>query len=185
MFNWIGLYLVNELIYQNGTGPMYDVRNTRTLNLSKNADFAQSLIPDFGLNKLVRDQQHHHCHLPGGSGGCADLGGAEQDYFRLRAQGRWSEQERCPLRRYQREEEHHPLHGHCRCAGGLWRRPVLSVQRVPVEPAELHQPAGHGLQRYLGGTAGKLEPHRYRVLCAVHLPHLGRRLLPVHQILPH
>ena len=51
MFNWIGLYLVNELIYQNGTGPMYDVRNTRTLNLSKNADFAQSLIPDFGLNK--------------------------------------------------------------------------------------------------------------------------------------
>ena len=35
MFNWIGLYLVNELIYQNGTGPMYDVRNTRTLNLSR------------------------------------------------------------------------------------------------------------------------------------------------------
>ena len=33
MFNWIGLYLVNELVYQNGTGPMYDVRNTRTLNL--------------------------------------------------------------------------------------------------------------------------------------------------------
>lgn len=54
MFNWIGLYLVNELIYQNGTGPMYDVRNTRTLNLSKNADFAQSLIPDFGLNKLFQ-----------------------------------------------------------------------------------------------------------------------------------
>ena len=26
--------------------------------------------------------------------------------------------------------------------------------------------------------------HRYRVLCAVHLPYLGRRLLPVHQILP-
>jgi nucleoside ABC transporter membrane protein len=38
MFNWIGLYLVNELIYQNGTGPMYDVRNTRTLNLGKSAD---------------------------------------------------------------------------------------------------------------------------------------------------
>ena len=54
MFNWIGLYLVNELIYQNGTGPMYDVRNTRTLNLGKNADFAQSVIPDFGLNKLFQ-----------------------------------------------------------------------------------------------------------------------------------
>ena len=54
MFNWIGLYLVNELIYQNGTGPMYDVRNTRTMNLSKNADYAQSIIPDFGLNKLFQ-----------------------------------------------------------------------------------------------------------------------------------
>ena len=54
MFNWIGLYLVNELIYQNGTGPMYDVRNTRTINISKNADYAQSIIPDFGLNKLFQ-----------------------------------------------------------------------------------------------------------------------------------
>ena len=54
MFNWIGLYLVNELIYQNGTGPMYDVRNTRTMNLSKNADYAQSIIPDFGLHKLFQ-----------------------------------------------------------------------------------------------------------------------------------
>ena len=54
MFNWIGLYLVNELVYQNGTGPMYDVRNTRTLNLSKNPAFAQSIIPDFGLNKMFQ-----------------------------------------------------------------------------------------------------------------------------------
>ena len=52
MFNWIGLYLVNELIYQNGTGPMYDVRNTRTLNLGKSAELSKSLIPDFGLNKM-------------------------------------------------------------------------------------------------------------------------------------
>ena len=54
MFNWIGLYLVNELIYQNGTGPMYDVRNTRTLNLGKSAELSQSLIPDFGLNKMFQ-----------------------------------------------------------------------------------------------------------------------------------
>ena len=54
MFNWIGLYLVNELIYQNGTGPMYDARNTRTFNLRKNADYAQSIIPDFGLNKMFQ-----------------------------------------------------------------------------------------------------------------------------------
>lgn len=54
MFNWIGLYLVNELIYQYGTGPMYDARNTRTLNLRKHKDLAQSLIPDFGLNKMFQ-----------------------------------------------------------------------------------------------------------------------------------
>ena len=54
MFNWIGLYLVNELIYQNGTGPMYDVRNTRTFNLRKNPDYAQSIIPDLGLNKMFQ-----------------------------------------------------------------------------------------------------------------------------------
>ena len=63
--------------------------------------------------------------------------------------------------------------------------PEGAKNTVPVEPAELHQPAGHGLQRYLGGTAGKLQPHWHRVLCAVHLPYLGRRLLPVHQVLPH
>ena len=38
----------------HGTGPMYDVRNTRTLNLGKSADYAQSIIPDFGLNKLFQ-----------------------------------------------------------------------------------------------------------------------------------
>jgi len=54
MFNWIGLYLVNELIYQNGTGPMYDARNTRTWNLRKSEEYAQSIIPDLGLNDLFQ-----------------------------------------------------------------------------------------------------------------------------------
>ena len=54
MFNWIGLYLVNELIYQNGRGPMYDARSTKTWNLRKNADYAGSIIPDFGLNKMFQ-----------------------------------------------------------------------------------------------------------------------------------
>ena len=95
MFNWIGLYLVNELIYQNGTGPMYDVRNTRTLNLGKSAELSQSLIPDFGLNKMFQTN----------STTC--------------------------------------------------------------------------------GPAGKLQPHRHHLLRDLHLPHLGRRLFPVHQVLPH
>ena len=45
------MLIFDELIYQNGTGPMYDVRNTRTLNLGKSAELSKALIPDFGLNK--------------------------------------------------------------------------------------------------------------------------------------
>lgn len=54
MFNWIGLYLVNEIIYGNGMGVMYDSRNTRTWNLRKTAGCEGSIIPDLGLNKLFQ-----------------------------------------------------------------------------------------------------------------------------------
>ena len=33
---------------------MYDVRNTRTLNLGKNAELSKALIPDCGLNKMFQ-----------------------------------------------------------------------------------------------------------------------------------
>lgn len=54
MFNWIGLYLVNEIIYGGGSGIMYDARNTRSWNLRKNAAYSGGVIPDFGLNKLFQ-----------------------------------------------------------------------------------------------------------------------------------
>jgi simple sugar transport system permease protein len=54
MFNWIGLYLVNEVIYKNGTGVMYDSHNTHTWNLSKTAGCEGSIIPDLGLNSLFQ-----------------------------------------------------------------------------------------------------------------------------------
>lgn len=54
MFNWIGLYFVNEIIYGNGSGVMYDSRNTRTWNLRKTEGCAGSVIPDFGLNKMFQ-----------------------------------------------------------------------------------------------------------------------------------
>jgi len=69
--------------------------------------------------------------------------------------------------------------------GRLWRGPVLPVQRGPVEPPELHQPARHGLQRHLRCPAGKLQPHWHHLLGPVHLPHLGGRHLPFHQVLSH
>ena len=54
MFNWIGLYLVNEIIYGNGSGVMYDSRNTRTWNLRRMEGGEVSMIPDFGLNDLFQ-----------------------------------------------------------------------------------------------------------------------------------
>ena len=48
MFNWIGLYAVNTLIYQQGTGPMFNLKTTKTYTI-KEASPA-SLIPSFNIN---------------------------------------------------------------------------------------------------------------------------------------
>ena len=50
MFNWIGLFLVNEIIYARGTGVMYDAHNTRTWKLADNAP--EALIPSCGMSEL-------------------------------------------------------------------------------------------------------------------------------------
>lgn len=52
MFNWIGLYLVNELLYTGFDGAMYDQKTTRTYKLSSVA--SQALIPDGGLNAIFK-----------------------------------------------------------------------------------------------------------------------------------
>lgn len=48
MFNWIGLYLVNDLIFGRGSGAMYDMTATKTYNLRKAAP--QATIPDLGMS---------------------------------------------------------------------------------------------------------------------------------------
>lgn len=53
MFNWIGLYSVNTLIYQGGKGPMYMPRTTKTLSLKAYAP--QALIPDFNVKVGGKD----------------------------------------------------------------------------------------------------------------------------------
>lgn len=50
MFNWIGLYMVNEIIYARGTGAMYDANNTRTWKLADKAP--EALIPSCGMSDL-------------------------------------------------------------------------------------------------------------------------------------
>ncbi len=52
MFNWIGLYMVNELLYTGFGGAMYDQNTTRTLKLSAAAP--RALIPDLGMNAVFR-----------------------------------------------------------------------------------------------------------------------------------
>lgn len=47
MFNWIGLYGVNTLIYQNGTGPMFNLKTTKTFTLRETAP--DSMIPSFNV----------------------------------------------------------------------------------------------------------------------------------------
>ena len=50
MFNWIGMYLVNEIIYGRGSGVMYDAHNTRTWKIADKAP--KSLIPSCGMSEL-------------------------------------------------------------------------------------------------------------------------------------
>ena len=47
MFNWIGLYGVNTLIYQNGTGPMFNTNTTKTYTIKQASP--ESLIPSFNV----------------------------------------------------------------------------------------------------------------------------------------
>jgi len=48
MFNWIGLYAVNTLIYQGGSGPMFNLKTTKTFTLKESAP--QSLLPTFNVS---------------------------------------------------------------------------------------------------------------------------------------
>jgi simple sugar transport system permease protein len=50
MFNWIGLYAVNELIYNKGNGVMYNKLQTKTYALASYNP--KALIPDWGLNNI-------------------------------------------------------------------------------------------------------------------------------------
>ena len=48
MFNWIGLYGVNTLIYQKGAGPMYNLKTTKTFTIKEASP--GSLLPSFNIN---------------------------------------------------------------------------------------------------------------------------------------
>ena len=47
MFNWIGLYAVNTLIYQKGAGPMFNLKTTKTYTIKQVSP--ESLLPSFNV----------------------------------------------------------------------------------------------------------------------------------------
>lgn len=53
MFNWIGLYGVNTLIYQQGNGPMFNLKTTKTYTLKESAPGA--LLPSFNISVGGKD----------------------------------------------------------------------------------------------------------------------------------
>lgn len=53
MFNWIGLYGVNTLIYQQGAGPMFNLKTTKTYTLKESAP--GSLLPSFNISVGGKD----------------------------------------------------------------------------------------------------------------------------------
>ena len=48
MFNWIGLYAVNTMIYQKGAGPMFNLKTTKTFTIKESSP--ASLLPSFNIN---------------------------------------------------------------------------------------------------------------------------------------
>ena len=178
MFNWIGLYLVNEIIYGNGSGVMYDSRNTRTWNLRRMEGAEGVTIPDFGLNDMFQTNSTTIAIFLAivvavviwvilektTFGYELKAVGLNKNAARYAGINEKPQQERRPLCRHQRKEKPGPLDGHRRRPGRLWRGPVLPVWRVRVESPELHHSAGHGLQRHFGGPAGQLQPHRHHLL---------------------
>ena len=53
MFNWIGLYGVNTLIYQKGTGAMYNANTTKTYTIAQAS--SGSLLPTFNVQVDGKD----------------------------------------------------------------------------------------------------------------------------------
>lgn len=47
MFNWIGLYAVNTMIYQKGAGPMFNLKTTKTFTIKEASP--DSLLPSFNV----------------------------------------------------------------------------------------------------------------------------------------
>ena len=53
MFNWVGLYAVNTIMYQDGKSPMFDIKTTKTLRVIQASP--DSLLPTFNVQVDGKD----------------------------------------------------------------------------------------------------------------------------------
>ena len=162
MFNWIGLYLVNEIIYGGGTGVMYDSKSTKTYRLLDNASLENATIPDLGLAELFQNRSTTIAIF-------IAIVAAVLVYVVLSRTTFGYELKACG-------------HNKNRRSGRHGRRAVLPVRRGRVESPAVHRPARHRLQRHPGGSAGLQQPHRHHLLRPVCLPHHHRRHLSAHPL---
>ena len=115
MLNWISLYSVNSLLMN-----VKDGNSPYTIKLSQGNPNA--LIPSMGLETLFSNNRYVTIAIPMAIVVAIliwVLLSKTKLGYELKATG--LNNERCEVLRHAREVQHHPDHGHCRCAGGSGR----------------------------------------------------------------
>ena len=173
MFNWIGLYLVNELMYSTVSG-MYDQKTTRTYKLSSAAP--QSLIPDCGMSAVFKTSSTTIAIF-------IAMAIAIIMYVVLNKTTFGYELKACGFNKdaakYAGINEKRNIVLSMTISGALAGRcgTLLSVRCIRVESAGVHSASGDRFQRYPGSTFGAEQSDRRGIcsnLCRTYLR--GRRV---------
>lgn len=127
MFNWIGLYLVNEIIYGRGSGVMYDAHNTRTWKLATNAPQAQ--IPSCGMSELFHTSNTTIAIFLAIIVAIVVWVVLEKTTFGYELKAVGLNKNAARYAGINEKKRRHSVHDDCRCIGRLWCRFVLSVRR--------------------------------------------------------
>ena len=173
MFNWIGLYLVNELMYSTVSG-MYDQKTTRTYKLSSAAP--QSLIPDCGMSAVFKTSSTTIAIF-------IAMAIAIIMYVVLNKTTFGYELKACGFNKDAakyagiNETQHCAFHDNLRRTCRYRCGTLLSVRCIRVESAGVHSASGDRFQRYPGSTFGAEQSDRRGIcsnLCRTYLR--GRRV---------
>ena len=180
MFNWIGLYMVNDIMYGKGKSPMYDLASTKTYSLRKAAP--QAMIPSLGMSELFGKLQSVTIAI------FIAIFFAIIVYIILNKTAFGYELRACGFNknaaRYAGINEKRNIILAMMISGALAGVGAgLSLHRRGVEPAGLHGAARDGLQWHQHGAAGLLQPDWNDFLLAVHFVYHRRRHEALHAVL--